>query len=250
MYEPQADHTMLARSLAALHRSTRRSTAALSTAPYGRLDADDLAAFRSIVAGPHVLTDTAAHSTDWLGQTSHPAAAVVQPKTTAEVSRVLAHCHRRRLAVVPQGGNTGLVGGSVPTPHLDADQVVLSLSRMDAVLAMDDVSGVVACEAGTVLDRLAAYLGRRGRCAPLDLGASGSCQLGGNLATNAGGVRYVRHGPLRASVVGVEAVLADGRVVGSAARRGGVRKDNTGYVVEKTPSCCLLRLLAHSPRLS
>jgi FAD/FMN-containing dehydrogenase len=109
------------------------------------------------------------------GQTS----LVLRPRTTQEVSAILSHCHSRTLAVVPQGGNTGLVGGSVPV----FDEIVLSLARMNQIQSLDSFSGIVTCEAGVILETLNAFLEERGFVMPLDLGAKGSCQVGGNVST-------------------------------------------------------------------
>ncbi len=147
---------------------------------------------------------------------------VLRPRTTSEVSSLLRYCNENGIAVVPQGGNTGLVGGSVPV----FDEVVLSLSRMDSILSLDDVQGIVTAEAGVILERLTTYLEDHGYTTPLDLGAKGSCQIGGNVATHAGGLRFVRYGSLRGTVLGLEAVLADGRVIDVLTA---LRKDNTGY---------------------
>ncbi|CAM9571573.1 unnamed protein product [Phaeothamnion confervicola] len=142
--------------------------------------------------------------------------------STEEVSAVLRHCNERRLAVVPQGGNTGLVGGSVPV----RDEVVLSLRRMDAIESLDEASGVLVCQAGCVLEALDTWLAERGFMMPLDLGAKGSCQIGGNVSTNAGGLRLLRYGSLHGTVLGLEVVLADGTVLDLMSTS---RKDNTGY---------------------
>eukprot|EP00937_MAST-01D_sp_MAST-1D-sp2_P002765 g2765.t1 len=189
----------------------------------------DVAFFRSVLGERGVVTDAEAlrpYNEDWLGQTRGAAALALRPRSTKEVSRVLAHCHERRLAVVPQGGNTGLVGGSVPA----FDEVVLSLSAMDRVLAFDEDAGVLTCEAGCVLEALDNWLAERGHMMPIDLGAKGSCQIGGNVATNAGGVRLLRYGSLRGTVLGVRAVLADahGTVLEGLST---LRKDNTGYAL-------------------
>ena len=111
------------------------------------------------------------------------------PSTTAEVSAVLARCHARGLAVVPQGGNTGLVGGGVPV-H---DEVVVNLRNMREVVSVDRSAGVVVAEAGVVLEDLETAANARGLTIPLDLGAKGKCQIGGNVSTNAGGLRLVRY---------------------------------------------------------
>ena len=166
--------------------------------------------------------DAGGYNEDWTGRWRGRSRLVVQPRDTAGVSRVLAHCHERGLAVVPQGGNTGLVGGSVPV-H---DEVVLNLGRMDRVLCFDARSGILSCQAGCVLERLQDFCEQRGHVVPLDLGSKGTCQIGGNVSTNAGGLRLIRYGSLHGSVLGLEAVLADGTVVDTMQ---GLRKDNTGY---------------------
>jgi D-2-hydroxyglutarate dehydrogenase len=144
------------------------------------------------------------------------------PSTTAEVSAVLKHCNERRLAVVPQGGNTGLVGGGVPV-H---DEVIVNLRSLNKVVSIDESAGVVVAEAGVVLEDLESYANAHNLTIPLDLGAKGKCQIGGNVSTNAGGLRLVRYGSLRGTVLGLEIVLADGRVLDLLKT---LRKDNTGY---------------------
>lgn len=139
-----------------------------------------------------------------------------------QVSKILSYCNEKRLAVVPQGGNTGLVGGSVAI-H---DEIVLSLSSMNSIHGFDALSGVVTCDSGCILENLENYLESLGHTVPLDLGAKGSCQIGGNLSSNAGGLRFMRYGSLHGSVLGIEVVLADGRIVNLMNR---LRKDNTGY---------------------
>jgi FAD/FMN-containing dehydrogenase len=150
----------------------------------------------------------------------------LRPKTTEQVSKILKYCNERCLAVVPQGGNTGLVGGSIAV----FDEIVLSLGNMNRVISFDESSGVVVCEAGCVLQHLESFVNERGFIIPLDLGAKGTCQIGGNVATNAGGLRLVRYGSLKGSVLGIEAVLADGTVLDTL---NTLRKDNTGYDVKQ-----------------
>lgn len=188
------------------------------------LDDADVSFFRSVVGDSGVVTDAddlAGYNTDWMGKYCGQSQVVVRPGSTDEVSRVLAYCNSKKLAVVPQGGNTGLVGGSVPV----FDEVILSLSRMNRVLNFDAVSGVVTVEAGAILEVVDKYLAERGHIFPLDLGAKGSCQIGGNLSTNAGGLRLLRYGSLHGNVLGIEAVLPDGRIFRDPCR---LRKDNTG----------------------
>jgi D-2-hydroxyglutarate dehydrogenase len=150
-----------------------------------------------------------AYNTDWMKHYKGTAPVALLPKTTQQVSAILKHCSARQLAVVPQGGNTGLVGGSVPVNT----EVVLSTSRMNSIVSFDAASGVLIAEAGCILEYLDTWLSDRGFCMPLDLGAKGSCQIGGNVSSNAGGTRFVRYGSLRSTVLGLEAVLADGTVL-------------------------------------
>ncbi|XP_022751414.1 D-2-hydroxyglutarate dehydrogenase, mitochondrial-like isoform X3 [Durio zibethinus] len=142
--------------------------------------------------------------------------------TKAPVSQILKYCNSRCLAVVPQGGNTGLVGGSVPV----FDEVIVSVGSMNNIISFNKVSGILVCEAGCILENLISFLDNQGFIMPLDLGAKGSCQIGGNVSTNAGGLRLVRYGSLHGNVLGVEAVLANGDVLDML---GTLRKDNTGY---------------------
>ena len=182
----------------------RGSARGLSTRPeLTELDVQHLAA---IVGTGNAITDASdlePFNTDWMGKYRGESRLALRPGSTQEVSRILAHCNAQRLPVVPQGGNTGLVGGSVPI----ADEVVLSLSRMNKILSLDERAGSLTCEAGCVLEALQEYVWARGFTMPLDLGAKGSCQIGGNISTNAGGLRFLRYGSLRGTVLGVEAAL-------------------------------------------
>ncbi len=152
------------------------------------------------------------------------AAAVLRPENTAEVSTILAACNAARVPVVPLGGGTGLVGGQVmpegPVP------VLLSLERMAAVREISPENNTMTVEAGAVLADIHTAAEGAGRMFPLRLASEGSCRIGGNLATNAGGVNVLRYGNARALCMGLEAVLADGTVMGGLKR---LRKDNTGY---------------------
>jgi FAD/FMN-containing dehydrogenase len=152
------------------------------------------------------------------------AAAVVFPSTTEQVSRMMAWCDAHGVAVVPQGGNTSLMGGAVPDARGGA--VVLSLARMKRVLAVDVVNDTLTVQAGVTLHAARAAAEEAGRLFPLRIGSEGSCQIGGNLSTNAGGTAVLRYGNMRDLVLGVEAVLPDGRIYEGLR---GLRKDNTGY---------------------
>ncbi|XP_004637503.1 D-2-hydroxyglutarate dehydrogenase, mitochondrial [Octodon degus] len=192
--------------------------------PFSMVSEEDLAAFERIIPG-RVVTDPAdleVANVDWLRTVRGCSKVLLRPRTTEEVSCILRHCHQRNLAVNPQGGNTGLVGGSVPV----FDEIILSTALMNQVISFHDVSGILLCQAGCVLEELNHYVQERGFIMPLDLGAKGSCHIGGNVATNAGGLRFLRYGSLRGTVLGLEVVLADGTVLDCLTS---LRKDNTGY---------------------
>ena len=180
-----------------------------------------------IVGAANVLTDpqdTRPYFTDWRRQYSAAAECVVRPASTAEVAQVVGRCAEAGVAVVPQGGNTGLSGGSVPTGA--RREIVLALGRMNRVRALDALNGTLTVEAGCVLAEVQRAAEAAGRLFPLSLAAEGSCQIGGNLSTNAGGVGVLRYGNAREQVLGLEVVLPDGRIWDGLR---GLRKDNTGY---------------------
>src|SRR5262249_28058922 len=141
-----------------------------------------------------------------------------------EVARVVGLCARERVGIVPQGGNTGLSGGSVPTGS--GRQIVLALTRMNRIRELDALNDTITVEAGCVLAAGQGAADEAGRFFPLSLAAEGSCQIGGNLSTNAGGVNVLRYGMAREQVLGVEVVLPDGRIWEGLRS---LRKDNTGY---------------------
>jgi len=192
-------------------------------------DARLLAALRAAVGEAHLLTDPdlrASYETDWTRRWSGAALAVVRPRTTEEVVGVVRACHEAGAAVVPQGGNTGLVGGSVPRAAARRPQVVVSLLRIHDLEPVDTVAGEVTVAAGASLAAVQAHVRGAGLDVGVDLGARDSATIGGMVATNAGGIGAFRHGPMRSQLVGIEAVLADGTVI---RRLPGMMKDNTGY---------------------
>ncbi len=152
------------------------------------------------------------------------AAAILKPASTAQVAAIIPLCHRHRIGVVPYGGGTGLVGGQV-SPD-DPRPVVLSLERMNRIREVLPDDCAIIAEAGVILADLQAAAADAGRLFPLSLAAEGSCRIGGNLATNAGGVAVLRYGTARDLCLGIEAVLADGSVLAGLKP---LRKDNTGY---------------------
>ncbi|MDQ3402539.1 MAG: FAD-binding oxidoreductase [Actinomycetota bacterium] len=186
----------------------------------------DLAKRLVAVVGPeHVLTDPllrAGYETDWTGRYHGTACLVVRPRNREQVSEVLRLCRAAGVAVVPQGGNTGLVGGGVPRDG----EVVLSTTRLDWVGPVDTVSRQVTAGAGTTLASLREHAVEVGADFAVDIASRDSATVGGLVATNAGGLRVLRWGAMRAQVVGVEAVLTDGQVVGTLT---GLDKDSTGY---------------------
>jgi len=150
--------------------------------------------------------------------------AVVAPRSVDEVSALLALCNEQRIGVVPQGGNTSYCGGA--TPDESGRQIVLSVRRLDHIRELDAAGYTLIAEAGCVLETVRRAAESADRLFPLSLGSQGSCQIGGNIATNAGGTQVVRYGMMRDLVLGLEVVLADGRVLSSLSA---LHKDNTGY---------------------
>lgn len=180
---------------------------------------------RQVVGDAHVIVDPsvrATYETDWTGRFHGVARCVVRPGSTAEVSAVMTACATDAAAVCLQGGNTGLVGGSVPVD----DAVLVNLGRLAEIEAVDEVSAQVTVGAGCTLAAVQHVVRARGLDVGVDFAARDSCTIGGMVATNAGGERVLRYGTMRAQVVGVEAVLADGSVI---SRLTGLPKDNTGY---------------------
>ncbi|CAO1659726.1 D-lactate dehydrogenase (Cytochrome) [Halomonas sp. NYA30] len=183
-----------------------------------------LEALRAIVGPAHVLTgdDVYSRRVDWMTGAPCQAGAIVRPADTEQVAAVMRACHQVQQPVVTHGGLTGLVHGAEASP----DELVISLERMSAIEEIDQVGGTLTVQAGAPLQRIQEAAKEVGLQFPLDLGARGSCTIGGNIATNAGGVRVIRYGMMRQQVLGLEAVMADGRVVSSMNR---MLKNNAGF---------------------
>ncbi|PWN19116.1 putative DLD2-D-lactate dehydrogenase [Microstroma glucosiphilum] len=222
--------------------SLSRSLATEAThTPYAKLSGEDITAFASLMSSPStsiITTITPSESSsgvkpvqadeldgfnqDWMNKYKGHSQCVLKPKTTQELADVMKYCYEKRIAVVPQGGNTGLVGGSVPVE----DEVIISTANLNSIREFDEVSGTLVCDAGCILEVLDNHIAPKGYMMPLDLGAKGSCHIGGNVATNAGGLRFLRYGSLHGNVLGLEVVLPNGEILDGLST---LRKDNTGF---------------------
>ena len=181
----------------------------------------------AIVGHRHVIAsgeDQSPYLVDWRGRYRGQACAVVKPGSTAEVAAVVELCAKRGFAIVPQGGNTGMCGAA--TPDGGERNVVVRMDRMCCIRDANPLANTITVEAGCILAAVQAAAEAIDRFFPLSLGAEGSCQIGGNIATNAGGTAVLRYGPTRDLVLGLEAVLPDGRIFHGLRA---LRKDNTGY---------------------
>lgn len=163
---------------------------------------------------------------DWRGRTAAKALAVAIPRSVDEVQAIVRWCQSHQVAIVPQGGNTGLCGGSVPCPSSQRPQLILSLLKLKGIREIDLENDTVTIESGCTLQEIQQLSDLHHRLFPLSLAAEGSCQIGGNLSTNAGGVQVLRYGSMRALTLGLEVVLPDGQLWKGLR---GLRKDNTGY---------------------
>lgn len=202
---------------------------------YGQINKEHVKFFQDLLGSESaVINDFSSDATDdiepfnsdWMRKYRGHTKLVLKPGSTEEVSKILKYCNDNMLAVVPQGGNTGLVGGSVPV----FDEIVVNLQRMNNIRSFDEVSGILVADAGVILEVADNYLAENNHIFPLDLGAKGSCQIGGNIATNAGGLRLLRYGSLHGSVLGIEAVLPDGTIMDDLSK---LRKNNTGYDIKQ-----------------
>jgi len=182
-----------------------------------------------IVGEPGLVSDAQQkddHDTDWLKKWHGRSCAVVRPASTQEVAQVMRLCHETRIPVVTQGGNTGMSGGA--TPDESGAQLILSTSRLRSIREVDPLNNTITAEAGVLLAHVQEAAQEVNRYFPLSLGSEGSCTIGGNLATNAGGVAVLRYGNTRDLALGLEVVLPDGRIWNGLRA---LRKDNTGYAL-------------------
>ena len=196
--------------------------------PESAQDKDSLIAqLHAVVGSAGLITDVqaqAGYTTDWLGKWHGRVPVVVRPANTQEAAAVMRVCHSLRTPVVTQGGNTGMSGGAAPDDS--GAQVIVSTNRMNLIRAVDPVNSTMTVDAGVILAHAQQAALDVNRYFPLSLGAEGSCTVGGNLATNAGGIGVLRYGNMRDLVLGLEVVLPDGRIWDGLR---GLRKDNTGY---------------------
>jgi D-2-hydroxyglutarate dehydrogenase len=194
---------------------------------YSTLCDNDLKFFEKLIGSDKCITDTndlEAYNTDWLKICKGNSKLTLLPQSTEQLSAILMYCNEKKLAVCPQGGNTGLVGGSVPV----YDEIIISTKLMNKILDLDTKSNILKCQSGCILQNLDDYLNESASLMmPLDLGAKGSCHIGGNVSTNAGGLRLLRYGSLKGNVLGLEVVLANGDILNTM--KTSLRKDNTGY---------------------
>ena len=188
------------------------------------------AQLRELLGAQALLTDgadVAPYLTDHRGLYHGQALGVALPRSAADVARTLAWCNAQRVGVVPHGGNTGYCGGA--TPDESGRQLVLSLQRLNRIRSLDAANYSLVAEAGCLLVQVQQAAGQAERLFPLALGSQGSCQIGGNLSTNAGGLNVLRYGMMRELVLGLEVVLPDGRLLDTLST---LRKDNTGYDIK------------------
>lgn len=192
---------------------------------FKKLNDSDVEFFKGILKDESGLItgdDCLGYNEDWMRKYRGQSQLVLKPRTTEQVSMILKYCNANNLPVVPQGGNTGLVGGSNPI----FDEIIISVANLNKIRSFDSVSGIFKCDAGVILETADNFLADNGYIFPLDLGAKGSCHVGGVVATNAGGLRLLRYGSLHGSVLGLEVVLPDGTIYNSM---NSLRKDNTGF---------------------
>ncbi|KAI8093077.1 uncharacterized protein BX664DRAFT_328869 [Halteromyces radiatus] len=198
---------------------------------FKKLTKEDLDYFYAILPRDNILVaynelgnndELLKHSTDWYNLFRGSPSAVLFPETTEQVSQLLTYCNKQHIAVVPQSGNTSASGGSVPV----FDEIIISLKKMNKIHSFDELKGDLICDAGCVLEDVDEYLLSFGYQFPLDLPSRHLCQIGGNISTNAGGIRQMRFGNLHGNVTGLEVVTGEGTIINTLTT---LRKDNTGY---------------------
>lgn len=201
-----------------------KDTYNISRGNFNTLEERHIDFFKNLLGFQNILTeesDIESYNLDIYHYFRGSSSLVLKPKTTEQVSQILAYCNENVLAVCPQGGNTGIAGGATPV----FDEIVISAENMDKIYEVDENSGIL-CQSGCILEKLDDYLSNYNLMLPLDLGSRGSCHIGGCVSTNAGGIRLFRYGNMHGNVLGLEAVTADGKVIDCL---NTLKKDNTGY---------------------
>ncbi|KAI1283193.1 D-2-hydroxyglutarate dehydrogenase, mitochondrial [Halotydeus destructor] len=190
---------------------------------YNQVTDKDVGELQSLLGENGVKTeDIDGYNCDWLRSHKGQSKLVILPRNAEDVSSCLRYLSAKNIPCVIQSGNTSVVAGSVP----EKDEVILSMERMNKIISFDEISGTLTAEAGCILQALEEFVSEKGYVMPYDLAAKGSCMIGGNVATNAGGLHFLRHGSLHGTVTGLEVVLADGSQLDLMSS---MRKDNTGY---------------------
>ena len=175
------------------------------------------------------LKDLEKFNKDWRGFYNNKCLCVIFPKNTEILKSIVSYCYERDIKIVPQGGNTSLTGASVPT--FNNKEIIINFSKMNKVLEIDKSNLTILVESGLILDRLKEYLDRENLYFPIDLSSSGSCMIGGNIATNAGGINALKYGNMRDNIIGLEIVSGDGSLLTSLSK---MKKNNTGYDLKST----------------
>ena len=170
------------------------------------------------------------HSIDWRKNYNGNAELIVFPKTVQSLQKVINECNKYNISVIPQGGNTSLVGGAVPLRNSKRSQIIVNLKKLNKIINFDSKSLCIQIESGCILEDIQNYLKKKNFYFPLSIGSRGNCQIGGNIATNAGGVNVVKYGSLRSNILGLEAIMADGSFYSNI---NNVRKDNSGYDIKQ-----------------
>lgn len=194
---------------------------------FNKIEPGIIEQFITLVGANHALTsadDIAPHVHEWRGRYGGETQLVLKPENTKEVSQIVALANETRTAIVPQGGNTGLVGGQIP--YSSEHEIVLNLSRLNKIRQVDPLNNTITVEAGCILENIQNVAKENDRLFPLSLASEGSCQIGGNLSSNAGGTNVIKYGSARDLALGLEVVLADGQILNGL---NALRKNNTGY---------------------